>query len=66
MVRVEVFDNNAVYVDDTRITDRSTKWPASKMIARFQCPKEDVVTQLKERNFAESVRRIDDKEYEDA
>lgn len=60
-VLLEVTDKGAIYVDNTRITDRSTKWGFHTIIFSKMCAKEDVVKTLTD--FGYSTKRIDDQEY---
>jgi hypothetical protein len=60
-VRLEVTDKGAIYVDDTRITDRSTKWGVHTTVFSTVCNREDVLDVLTKNGF--SVKRIDDLVY---
>lgn len=60
-VLLEVTDKNAIYVDNTRITDRSTKWGVHTTVFSIVCRREDVVNVLVENGF--NTKRIDDPVY---
>lgn len=60
-VLLEVTDKGAIYVNNTRITDRSTKWGLHNIIFSTMCKKEDVVQTLVNNGY--SIKRIDDPEY---
>jgi hypothetical protein len=60
-VLLEVTDKGAIYVNDTRITDRSTKWGLHTIIFSRMCRREDVVKTLKE--FRYSTKKIDEPYY---
>lgn len=36
MLNVQITNKNAIYVNDTRITNRSTKWGVHNTVAEFQ------------------------------
>ena len=57
-VNVEVMDLNAIYVDDTRITARSTKWGPQVMVAVFTCEQKEAVAQCLERGHTKAVAHI--------
>ena len=62
VVKLEVLANGAIYVNDTRITNRSTKpWAGSHVIFQCETPKNDVVQTLIDNGF--SIRRIDTEPY---
>lgn len=65
MVDVEVLENGAVYVDDTRITDRSTKpWGGGiRSVEHFECEDDQVVAELSRRGHRISIRKIDEARY---
>lgn len=58
MVKLEVMDNGAIYIDGTRITDRSTK-PYGMIRTRFEAVVDPdmVMATLKANRF--DTRRID-------
>lgn len=60
-VRLEVTDKGAIYIDDTRITDRSTKWGVHTTVFSTVCNREDVLDVLVKNGF--STKRIDDPAY---
>ena len=60
-VLLEVTDKGAIYVNNTRITDRSTKWGLHNIIFSRMCAKQDIVKTLVEHGY--STKRIDDPEY---
>lgn len=62
IVKLEVMANGAVYVDDTRITDRSTKpWGGTHTVFAVGTPKQSVVKTLVDNGF--NIRRIDTEPY---
>jgi len=61
-VKLEVMANGAVYVNDSRITDRSTKpWGGTYTVFAVDTPKRSVVKTLVENGF--NIRRIDTEPY---
>ena len=60
-VRLEVTDKGSIYIDDTRITDRSTKWGVHTTVFSTVCNREDVLDVLVKNGF--STKRIDDPVY---
>lgn len=60
-VRLEVTDKGAIYINDTRITDRSTKWGVHTTVFSTVCNREDVLDVLVKNGF--STKRIDDPVY---
>lgn len=60
---VEVTDKNAIYVNDMRITNRSTKWGNHTIIDSFKCNKNEVVKLCVKRNHMIPVSKIDDESY---
>lgn len=61
-VLLEVMANGAVYVDDTRITDRSTKpWGGTHAVFSVDTPSKNVVQTLVDNGF--SIKRIDTDPY---
>lgn len=64
MVNVVVDSGKAIYVNSTRITNRSTKWGLKDIILEFDCPKEDVVpTLFSYRHLGDHMRNIDTEPY---
>lgn len=62
LVKLEVLANGCVAVDDTRITDRSTKpWGGSSTIFSVETPRHLVVKTLVDNGYA--VNRIDTEPY---
>jgi len=60
-VKLEVTDRGAIYVNDTRITDRSTKWGLHNIVFSTVCDREEVVDILVKNGY--SIKRIDDPAY---
>lgn len=60
-VKLEVTDRGAIYVNDTRITDRSTKWGLHSIIFSTVCDRDKVLDTLVANGY--SVKRIDDPTY---
>jgi len=61
-VKLEVLKNGSIYVDDMRITDRSTKpWGGSPTVFTVNVLKRDVIQTLVDNNF--SIKKIDDTCY---
>ena len=60
-VRLEVTDKGAIYINDTRITDRSTKWGVHTTVFSTVCNREDVLDVLVKNGF--STKRIEDPIY---
>lgn len=63
MINVQVTDKNAIYVDDTRITNRSTKWGIHTSVDNFDCKKEEIITKLRQRGHEKVIKNIDDKDF---
>jgi hypothetical protein len=61
MVTLEVTDKGAIYVNNNRITDRSTKWGIHNIVFQQLAKKEDVVKTLKAYGFP--TNKIDEPEY---
>lgn len=61
MVTLEVTNKGAIYVNNNRITDRSTKWGLHNIVFSTTCKKEDVVKTLKAYGFP--TNKIDEPEY---
>lgn len=64
-VLVEVTDKGAIYVDETRISARSTKWGQHRIVASFTCSSSQVGTALVERGFQDLAQKIDAPVYVD-
>ena len=62
-VRVCADAGNAIYVNDSRITDGSTKWGVKRVLFEFECARADVVSNLAKLGLTEHVRRIDTEPY---
>lgn len=60
-VKLEVTDKGAIYVNDTRITDRSTKWGVHSIIFSTVCETDKVLDTLITNGY--NIKRIDDPEY---
>jgi len=61
-VKLEVMANGAVYVDDSRITDRSTKpWGGTHAVFAVYTPKRSVVKTLVDNGV--NIKRIDTNPY---
>lgn len=61
MVTLEVTNKGAIYVNNNRITNRSTKWGIHNIVFSTTCKKEDVVKTLKAYGFP--TNKIDEPEY---
>ena len=59
-VKVSVTDKSAIYVNDTRITDRGTKWGMHQIIDEFACDPADVRSMCLQRGHNYAVKRIND------
>lgn len=62
-VKVEITDRGAIYVNDSRITGRDTKWGVHTTLDSFTCPKDEVVKTCLERGHTCAVRSIDEDYY---
>jgi len=62
-VNVAVTDKGAIYVNESRITDRSTKWGTHTHVDAFRCEQRDVLRTCIERGHAGPVQRVDDPAY---
>lgn len=62
-VTVDITDRGAIYVDDTRITNRNTKWGVHQTVDSFVCAKSDVVKECQRRGHRIHLRNIDDDFY---
>lgn len=61
---VTVTDKNAIYVNDTRITNRSTKWGIHQTLDEFVCEqKEDIRKRCISRGWDVPVSKIDTEGY---
>lgn len=49
IVKVTVTDKNAVYINDTRITGRNSKWGWHNTVDEFRCAPKNVRTRLTDR-----------------
>lgn len=59
-MKVEVTDKGAIYVDNTRITNRNTKWGQHTILAEFACDEAaDVANECIRRGFSRHVKNID-------
>lgn len=64
LVKVNVADNGAVYVDDRLVTVQGTRPVGTfEIVQKFYCPKEDVATELARRGHRISLRRITAEPY---
>jgi hypothetical protein len=63
LVKLDVTDKDAVYVDNTRITDRSTKWGLHRIIFTVQTPQSEVVKTLLANGYERQAKRIDTEPY---
>lgn len=63
MVKVEVTSQNAIYVDDTRITNRSTKWGGHRIVDSWQCQEDEVRSTLVKNGHGNLIHLIDDEKY---
>jgi hypothetical protein len=61
MIKLEVTDRGAIYVNDSRITDRSTKWGVHTIVFSTKCKQEDVVKTLEQSGY--STKKIDEPYY---
>lgn len=64
-VAVDITDRGAIYVDNTRITNRNTKWGYHTTLNSFVCEKEQVVSECYHRGYYDHIRNIDDHFYLD-
>ena len=63
-VKVEVSNKGAIFVDDTRITNRSTKWScAQNIIDWWECEKDEVRITLIENGYGSLLPLIDNQDY---
>lgn len=62
-VHVELTDRGAIYVNNTRITGRATKWGEHITLHSFHCAVEDVVKECLARGHRDYVSRIDYEPY---
>lgn len=61
-VKLEVLDNGAIYVNHSRITNRSTKpWGGAGTVFAVDTPKQSVVKTLVDNGFG--IKRIDTEPY---
>lgn len=64
-VHVELTDRGAIYVNNTRITGRATKWGEHTTLHEFHCTRENVVKECLSRGHHAYVKRIDEQPYWD-
>lgn len=62
-VNVELTSRGAIFVDDERITNRSTKWGVHYILHSFYCLPEEVVRECLIRGHQAYVNRIDCEPY---
>lgn len=62
-VTVSVDSGGAIYVNDTRITDRSTKWGVKTVLCGFKCRKHEVVSRVRDMGFDGHIKHIDTEPY---
>lgn len=60
---VQITNTSAIYVDNSRITSRATKWGIHTVLADFNCDDADVVKECLARGFEHAVRMIDTEPY---
>jgi len=63
IVEVDITSQNAIYVDGTRITNRSTKWGTHHTLATFKCQRRHVRENCIDLGYERCVKLIDDKNY---
>lgn len=61
IVTVVMTEKSAVYVDNTRITDRGTKWGARRTLHQADMPQSEVVEWLHQNG--QDLSRIDTEPY---
>ena len=66
VVEVVACERNAIYVNNTRITHRGTKWGVRAVLASFECPADRVVAECLARGLHDHVKAIDTEPYESA
>lgn len=64
IVYVTICERGAIYVNESRITTRATKWGARATLAEFECPQEDVARKVKDMGFRGYLRNIDTAPYD--
>jgi hypothetical protein len=62
-VSVVVTERGAVYVNDSRITHRGTKWGLQNVLDTFECEREQVRDELLARGWAKHAENIDTPGY---
>ena len=62
-VEVHIINQGAIYVDNHRITNRSTKWGVMVVQETFNCLKKDVVMECFKRGYHHHIKNIDDPDY---
>lgn len=50
-VTIEVTNQGAVYVNNTRVTGRETKWGVHQTVFSTKCPSNSVSSTLRENNY---------------
>jgi hypothetical protein len=60
-IKLEVTDRGAIYVNNIRITDRSTKWGLHTIIFSTMCERDKVLDTLVANGY--NTNRIDDPTY---
>lgn len=63
IVSVTICERGAIYVNDSRITCRATKWGVLAALAEFECPQEDVARRVRDTGFGEYLKNIDTEPY---
>lgn len=62
-VLVEITDKGAVYVNESRITNRNTKWGNHKIISSFHSDMGSVVSKIVEHGYSHVLSNIDTEPY---
>ena len=62
-VTVTITDKGAIYINDSRITGRNTKWGNHQTLDEFTCPMTAVVAECVKRGWDRHVRNIDTTPY---
>jgi len=63
VVNVKITNKGAIYVDDTRITNRNTKWGCHNIVEEFDCPRSEVRERCLFWGYDDAVRNIDIAEF---
>ena len=59
-MKVEITNKNAIIIDDTRVTNRSTKWGVHTVIDTFEIKRRsELEKKLKEKGFAHLINLMD-------